>query len=55
MTIEIINKTKEISDKIPSTPIILTSEQIDEDYEIANRIHKDYLNRQSTEPYYILD
>ena len=50
-----INKTQELSDKIPLTPIILTSEQIDEDYEIANRIHKDYLNRQSTGPYYPLD
>lgn len=40
-----VSKTKELSNKVSSTPIIMTPEQIDEDFEFAQRLHEDYLTK----------
>ncbi len=44
--VEVINKTKELSDKIPATPIIMTSKQIDEDMSWAENLKRDSTYKQ---------
>jgi len=44
--VEVINKTKELSDKMPSTPIIMTPEQIEEDISWAENLKRDSTYKQ---------